>query len=78
MLISMVYFVWGTFIVVIGKKRKQVQIYEDIIKEFVPVILILTAIFSVNRFSRNKLLLHLIAFSTLLNDQQKLLYCNYG
>ena len=78
MLISMVYFVCGTFIVVIGKKRKQVQIYEDIIKKFVPVILIPTAIFSVNRFSRNKLLLYLIAFSTLLNDQQKLLYCNYG
>ena len=33
---------------------------------------------SYNRFLRNKLLLHLIEFSTLLNDQQKLLYYNYG
>ena len=43
----MVYFVLGTFIVVIGKKRKEVQIYKDIIKKFVPVILTVTAIFYV-------------------------------
>ena len=39
MLISMIYFVFRTCIVVIGKKQKQAQIYKDIIKKFVAVLL---------------------------------------
>ena len=38
MLISMIYFVFRTCIVVIGKKQKQAQIYKDI-KKFVAVLL---------------------------------------
>ena len=39
MLISMIYFIFRTCIVVIGKKQKQAQIYKDIIKKFVAVLL---------------------------------------
>ena len=79
-------FCFGTFIVVIGKNKNRHKFIKILSKKLFVLYQYSHLLRSGNwlcqkshkQFSCNKLLLHLIEFSTLLNDQQKLLYYNYG